>query len=408
MNIGHKVSKYEFKYKNTKDESKRKVYKHKITSYKKKIMEGGGILQDALTLLQNPTTTLTVDKATRGLSNTLEPRMLVTFGTDHRFVPRVEKLNLLKTLLKLSADATNFTPILDISYLGEGYHPVDDDDLFELINQFIKKQGLYFKAFIARKTCFTEEQFDKLELPRTLLVLNLGGCDYRYDSNYIKERFPLLEEFQIAKIIINGSSLENFPNTLKKISFTADGKISVDLSPLEKYPNLYMIGDSFLSNFVRTVDLGPLIKIRAIGNSFLNKTHMTSIDLNGLSNVIVVGSGFLRHSQYLLSLDLSVLVSLVIIGDNFLEDCKSLTNLTFNGLSNVVTIGNYFLTNCHELLDLDLNGLTKLAVIGDNFLHGCNKLTNIKITGLLPHIKENIKSQIRNNPSLNQNIEIID
>jgi hypothetical protein len=100
---------------------------------------------------------------------------------------------------------------------------------------------------------------------------------------------------------------------------------------------------------LRLVD--PEGKITAIGEYFLRFSHLSSLDLSGLSNVSSIEHGFLDQCVDLTSLELPGFNSLKEIGHGFLSRSFKLPSVDLSGFSNVTKIENGFLEHCMSLTD---------------------------------------------------------
>ncbi|MDR0739314.1 MAG: hypothetical protein LBF00_00250 [Mycoplasmataceae bacterium] len=98
-------------------------------------------------------------------------------------------------------------------------------------------------------------------------------------------------------------------------------------------------------------------------------------------NVIIDGASILKSD--IKSIIFSNTYSKVTnIEKNWLNGFSSLTSIDFQGMSNVVSIGNNFLdTSFNVNTQLNFDGLSKVETIGLSFLHNCN-FNSVDFSGL--------------------------
>ena len=115
-------------------------------------------------------------------------------------------------------------------------------------------------------------------------------------------------------------------------------------------------------------------------NVFCFKSETISIpQLNGEEDIKIN----IEESSKLTAVDLKSCDSSVIsIDDNFLSDCTGLKSVNLNGLSKILIVGYDFMRNCEELKTLDLTCLRDSVKIESHFLSGCKSLTDLTLPNM--------------------------
>ena len=137
--------------------------------------------------------------------------------------------------------------------------------------------------------------------------------------------------------------------------------------PFAQLPPLRFVADFFCDMRITTVDLRPLVGLRALGSNFLAMSSFTAVDLSGLATVTAIGSHFLHSAKGLTAVDLSSMTSLTAVSHGCLSECPSLTKIDLSGLSNLTSLGRSFVSFASKLAVIDLFGLTGLVDVGEKF-----------------------------------------
>ena len=290
--------------------------------------------------------------------------------------------SVVKDLLKaVAAEWLITADMIDVSYEGVVLHPETSDVLSHGV------QGDSELMIVEKeRTIYCKNEWLKEGRPGEINNLFSTHCDrvFTVDAHSFKDE-------EDALII----GTEYLPTTLKRISFVNCCEIrsfgrcflafqQITTCDLVGYNNVVVISDYFLhsANHIETLSLSSLYNVKHIGDSFMDScTALRDLDLKPLGQVQTIGSFFLSRVACQ-SLNLSSFKNVKRLSNQFLYCCSSLVSVDLSGLCNVTCIGNEFLHGCASLASIDLSGFTQLTSIGDSFLSGCKSLSDIEFSGL--------------------------
>jgi hypothetical protein len=177
----------------------------------------------------------------------------------------------------------------------------------------------------------------------------------------------------------NFNFLYNLPNLRNLNSNILDYNIdNIDLTPIQ-FINIESIGDNFLFKLnLKTINLELLGNIKKIGNYFLAYSSIETIDLEPLKNINSIGNYFLANTQ-LKIINLKPLKNINSIGNYFLANTQ-INTISLESLENVKIIGSHFLANT-KINTISLEPLGNVEIIGSNFLAN-NKIKEISLEPL--------------------------
>ena len=251
-----------------------------------------------------------------------------------------------------------------------------------------------------------------------LLKLTIIGDKFLYYCRNLKNIDLYLPNLTTIgnNFLSNCSEIKNIDlSSLQKLTTTGDNFLSncskiryIDLSSLI---NLITIGDNFLyhCSIISSIDLSPLIMLEIIGNNFLNQLNsfnaFTKIILNN-PNLKHIGNKFLLNCYNTIEVNLSSLINLKTIGDDFLVKLL-ISSIDLSSLINLESIGKNFLSFCFNLKEIDLSFLINLKTIESGFLHNCNNLKKIKVNSINSKlIFDNLSTKIKDDIN-SESIEFI-
>ncbi len=224
--------------------------------------------------------------------------------------------------------------------------------------------------------------------------------------------FKLFNDFEFVKKlpvlkVLNTTLSDQFNNYVKKIDLTpllnieeiGDGFLSgfmgdiifpeINLTSLENddipLKNVHTIGNYFLSENtgITKVDLSFLQKLTKIGNSFLQYSNSVEmVDFSKLTKLTEIGTNFLYHCRKIEEVDLSS-SPLISIGNSFLNECTSLHTVKFNPNPTITNIGKFFMPYCYNLKSVDFRCLENVETIKGYFLEGCENIENVDLSSLI-------------------------
>ena len=166
---------------------------------------------------------------------------------------------------------------------------------------------------------------------------------------------------------------------------------SIDLNP---FGNVTRIGPYFLAHTsITSIDLSPLggDRITCIPMGFLQGTALTSVDLTPFTGITSLASQTLHNCSKLETIvfgDALHSEHITTIPDDFLSGCTSLKDVPINNVflpNTVTTIGARFMNGCAAIESIDLSPFGSVVSFGQGFMAGCKSLEHIDVSPILQH-----------------------
>ena len=181
---------------------------------------------------------------------------------------------------------------------------------------------------------------DKIILTKTSKYEAIEALHALGETDITAERLEEVTDPKVASLLLQAEVVRRIPDDFfsHSTAVTCIGSSGVD-----------DMRDTPLPHCDTKLDLPNLPFVTVIGDSFLLRATLSTVDLSGLNEVTSIEDGFLAGSGTLQTVNLTGLNAVTSIGGGFLADCGRLSTVDFTGLKAVTAIGIYFLEDCPSL-----------------------------------------------------------
>ena len=270
------------------------------------------------------------------------------------------------------ADDNNNTTVVSSSIsrccCGRGvdveHAPASDRTSATLYSTFAEKGSYAREVGVVVVVYLRAISLDDYQLPILFKKYPIDGPPVRVELDSFKTVLPesLFHNSEVRDLTVNFDRVEELNvncfsccSNLEKLMITGgDGGGEV----WRGHASLTTIPDGFLTHCGKLLSFNPSMfkTVTSIQNDFLSASGITTINLSPLSNVTVIGRGFMESCRGLTSLDMSPLTKVTSIGHSMLQFSSNLETVTFPSYlggppqsSPLMVVGNSYLSGCTQL-----------------------------------------------------------
>lgn len=200
------------------------------------------------------------------------------------------------------------------------------------------------------------------------------------DSDILKRAFL----GNLNTLFLNNLDLTLLIDVREGDGFVTNGELTMNQKREGNTEGNTFVTPDYLKNVKKLIISNVSGDVTSTGSGFLAHSisgTLEEVDLSSLSNLVEIGSGLLFNQDKLRNLILpEALPNLTSLGDYFLSR-TSLETVDITPFSSLKKIGSSFLSSC-TTKKIDLSPLSNLKEIGRDFLRGCDQIQDLDLTPL--------------------------